>query len=192
MRELMSGPRWKHSVKKRLTLMSKRGRYAQRETVDAIKKAMRGEAGPGQVMRLVDRGVVVWRDGHGVPRLTPVGTALVMSESLGVAFVDLCVLAVVYRYTWKQTARPGEFPLIPTRTIQRVLEDWPYHESQVGKSLSYLRAVGLLPRCRPKLVECNVKHLAGIHDKLLTIDRWVVETSCQIRSMLVVPDADSS
>ena len=189
-------------MKKELARLSKYGRRIRGPTINNIGKAERGEADERTVRRLVGRGLMEWTQGCGPPKLTPAGTAYIMADGLGARFFDICVLSAVYRFTRQETAQepgPGKprdraaarvLAAIPLRTIQNHLMYWPYGDAEVGKSLSYLRAAGLLPRCTYKRVACNVDHLAGLHDGLVEIDKWIETTSIEMRRILVAP-ADS-
>lgn len=190
------------AAKKAVAAMSHYRRRTRRTVFSDIEKAERGEADRQAVRRLVDEGLMEWSGERGAPKLTPVGTALLMADGLGLTFFDVCVLAVVYRFA-RAVPAPGGAPadgegtdgrkrehaFVPTRTIQNYLVDWPYGELQVSKSLSYLRTAGLLPRCRQRRVECDVGHLAGMHDKLVEVDGWVEATSEQMRRVLIAPVA---
>lgn len=189
------------AAKKAVAALSQHGRRMGRAIINDIGKAERGEAGDRAVRRLVDGGLMEWSDGRGAPRLTPVGTGFLMADGLGLTFFDICVLSVVYRFARGVSAGTGERSgsggaatgsepaTVPMRTIQNYLVDWPYEDVEVRKSVSHLRAAGLLPRCRHKRVVCDVNHLAGLHDKLVEIDGWVESTSEQMRRILVAPIA---
>ena len=181
------------AARKAVVVLSQHGRRMGRAVLNDIGKAERGEAGDHVVRRLVDGGLMEWSDGSGAPRLTPVGTGLLMADGLGLRFFDVCVLSVVYRFAravsvhGQEQPTPAEPATVPMRTIQNYLVDWPRGDSEVRKSISHLRAVGLLPRCRHRRVECAVDRLAGLHDKLVEIDAWVESTSEQMRRILVAP-----
>ena len=164
--------------------------HIRKATVETIQRAERGEVGASVVRRLVGRGIMSWTDGGGRAKLTTVGMGVVLAHGFGVSFFDVCVLSVVYRFARALSpaaAAAGSPILIPTRTIMNHLIDWPCEEIEIQKSFSRLRGVGLLPRCRNRRVECDVQHLADIHEKLVELDGWVERTAEEMRRRLIAP-----
>lgn len=170
--------------------------HIRKATIETIRRAERGEAAASAVRRLVGRGIMSWTDGGGRAKLTAVGTGVVLAHGFGVSFFDVCVLAVVYRFARALSPAPvaaageGERAapvVIPIRTIMNYLVDWPCEEIEIQKSFSHLRAVGLLPKCRSRRVACDVRYLAGIHEKLVELDGWVERTAEEMRRRLIAP-----
>ncbi|MDE0265775.1 MAG: hypothetical protein OXI27_08735 [Thaumarchaeota archaeon] len=166
--------------------------------IGEIRRAERGEASVMDVRKLVAGGVMDW-DGVGAPRLTPIGTGIIMAEGFGISFFDVCVLAVTYRFARAMSAQPGGgaaagepageqgAATIPMRTIQNYFIDWPCDEDEVRKSVSRLRAAGLLPRCKSRRVECSASSLANVHGQLTELDGWIERTAEDVRRMLIAP-----
>ena len=203
----MTDKQWR--IMCRIRVLSHRGMQITSRTLYMIKKAERGEAGRMEVLQLVKRGLVTWADDGkcGPPKITIVGRGYRLAQQVGLAFFDICVLAVIYRYArvfaegvGNKTSRPDtsakqsvlsssskSYISIPLPTIQNYLIDWPGGNLKIRKSISHLRGAGLLPRPsgRPKSIGCNILHLQGISNVLIELDEWVEKTTLRIRHLLM-------
>ena len=194
------GRNFSKSIRDKLVARCKYNARVSRGFVKCMDLAIHGEACPRDIKTLVDRGAVTWRAGSGAPRPTVLGRSLVMSAELGIAFLDACVLAVTYRYARGMSGGPGATTdgipsditkckmrtvIMPLRTIQNYLVDWPCGDLMICKAVSRLRGAGLLPRSLNGRVACDMKRLAGIHDELVGLDGWIERASNEMRMMLI-------
>ncbi|MCE2498962.1 MAG: hypothetical protein J4F28_08285 [Nitrosopumilaceae archaeon] len=189
------------SMRRRIVGLCRYKMQASPKFINLVGLAERGEANAKIVQRMVDRGLMTWWDGGGRPKPTILGRSLIMGAQLGITFLDACILSVIYRYARMMSgAKPGDAApasnmraiTVPLKTIQNYLIDWPCGEPMIGKSISRLRAAGLLPRASNRRVICDLKHLAGVHDSLVELNAWVERTSEEMRMMLITPRAQGA
>ena len=160
-----------------------------------MRQAMRGEATGKTVKYLVRKGLMTWEGGRAAPKPTALGRGVMLGAEFGIRFLDVCVLAIIYRYAHalatrtsaarKHGKRGMQCASVPLPTIQNYMTDWPCNEFQICKSVTRLRAVGLLPRSPYRVIICDVWHLSGAHDRLVDLDNWVRATTNEMRLVLI-------
>ncbi|MCE2498939.1 MAG: hypothetical protein J4F28_08170 [Nitrosopumilaceae archaeon] len=183
-----SGCDFSKSIKDKLIGMCRYNTRVSQGFIKYMNLAIHGEACPRDVKSLIAKGAVTWNDGGGAPKPTVLGRSLMMSAQLGITFLDACVLAVTYRYARglsEITECKMRTVVMPLRTIQNYLVDWPCGDPMICKSVSRLRNAGLLPRSMNGRVACDMRRLAGIHEELVGLDGWVERVSNEMRMMLI-------
>lgn len=177
----------------------------RKQLLRSMDRVTSGRGRPGAIENLMDRGLVVWWDGGGRPKLTLLGRAVMMAGRLNIRFLDACILAVIYRLARRvpgdlshvRAGMPrvrscGQLALIPMEALEYYLVDWLCSKGTAGKSISGLRKAGLLSKSHNRLVACDVRHLSGIHDVLVELDGWVWRVDEEVRRMLGTPGQNSS
>ena len=177
-------------------------------SVKTLRMVMRGAATPHMIWRMKRCGLVTHTAGSGTPAITAAGSGLILAHDLGLRFFEVCVLAKAYHAAcqlWRispaagsgrsaadgrtasnrHNAGAGVYYPIPWETLRLFFREWSVGDSSFRTALSNLRRLGLLPRAPRKTVLCDVGRLAGMHEQLLDLGKWVDEIGDDAHGALV-------